>query len=49
MEEFEAEVGEREEPAKERHGPREVVVRNSVEATGAFEQREIVSYQAGCE
>ena len=37
VEKFEAEVGERQQPAEQRHGAGEVVVGNGVQAASAFE------------
>ena len=46
---FEAEVGERKQPAEKRHGAGEVMIGNGVEAASAFEQGEIVGDEAGSE
>ena len=46
---FEAEVGERKQPAEKRHGAGEVMIGNGVEAASAFEQGEIVGDKAGRE
>src|SRR6266849_349994 len=42
VEEFEAEIGESEKPAEERHRAIEVVVRDGVQAAGAFQKRKIM-------
>src|SRR5262249_23389537 len=49
MEEFEAEIGEREKPAEERHRAVEIVVGDGVGTAGAFEKREIVGDEADAE
>ena len=46
MEEFEAEIDQREEPAEERERAVNIVVRNGVRAARAFEQSEIMSDEA---
>jgi hypothetical protein len=45
VEKFEAEVSEREQPAEERHGAGEIVVRDSVQSASPFQQRKIMDYQ----
>ena len=49
MEEFEAEIGQGEQPAEERHRAVKIVIRDGVDAAGAFEEREIVGDQAESE
>ena len=49
MEKFEAEIGEGEQPAEKGHRAGEVVVRDGVKTTGAFEEREIVNNETTCE
>lgn len=42
---FQAEVSEREKPSEKRHRAGKIVVRDRVEATGAFKQRKIMCHQ----
>lgn len=44
---FQAEIGKREQPSKQRHRTRKIVVRNGVQAARAFKKRVIVSDKAG--
>ena len=46
MEEFEAQIDQREEPAEERDRAVNIVVRNGVRAARAFEQSEIMGDEA---